>query len=104
MTARNDLYNASAAQDNYYMDNKTYTDSLKDIAGDRYNFFVSKDVEVQIISAGQDSYCMVAFHKNGNKKYQINGTGEEIKEISLNSTGPIKEEKPGKIPREGSHP
>ena len=91
-TAQNDLSNAAAAQESYYIDNNTYTDSLKNITGDRYNFFVSKDVEIQIISAGQDSYCMIAFHKKGNKKYQINGTGGEITEVSLNSIGSIKEE------------
>ena len=92
ITAQNDLSNAVKAQEDYYIDNNTYTDSLKDITGDRYNFFVSKDVEIQIISAGKDSYCMVAFHKNGNKKYQINGTGGEITEVSINSIGSIKEE------------
>jgi predicted Zn finger-like uncharacterized protein len=81
ITAQNDLRNAAAAQENYYIAKSKYTDSLKDITGDRYNFFVSKDVVVQIISADKDSYCMVAFNKNGNKKYQINGTGGEITEV-----------------------
>ena len=100
ITARNDLFNASAAQEGYYADNNKYTDSLKDIVGDRYGFFVSKGVTVRIISADKYRYCMVAFHKNSNKKYQINGPDIKITEASINSTESIKEETQDEIPEE----
>ncbi len=78
--AQADLRNAATAQEAYYVDNSTYTDSIENLEGAKYGLFISQGVTVQIISAGKDHYQMIAFHESGNKKYQLTGPGGTLEE------------------------
>ncbi len=80
--AQADLRNAATAQEAYYVDNSTYTDSIENLEGAKYGLFISQGVTVQIISAGKDHYQMIAFHDQGNKKYQLTGPGGTLEEYS----------------------
>lgn len=71
-TANTDLRNAVTAQEGYYFDNKTYSNSLENILG-TYGLYISDGVTLKIISADENGYSMEAFHKNGDKKYYIKG-------------------------------
>ena len=73
--AQADLRNAATAQEAYYVDNVTYTDSLENLLGSNYGLIISEGVTLQIISGDKRGYTMVSFHKNGDKKYQIKGPG-----------------------------
>ena len=70
---------AVTAQEAYYVDNKTYTDSIENLLGDIYGLNIDQDILLKIISAGEDHYHMIAFHKNGDRKYQIKGPGGTIR-------------------------
>lgn len=83
--AEADLMNAAIAQEVYYVDNQTYTDTIKNLEGATYGFIPSQGVTVEIISAGKENYHMVAFHKEGKKKYQITGPGGVLAEYSESS-------------------
>jgi len=78
--AQADLRNAATAQEAYYIDNVTYTDSIKDLAGSFYGLYISEGVTVEIISADENYYHMIASHEAGNKKYEITGPGGTIEE------------------------
>jgi len=78
--AQSNLRNAVVAQEAYWVDNQTYTDSLDKLVGTQYGLNIDKGVTLRIISAGKDQYHMIAFDKQGNKKYQINGPGGKIEE------------------------
>ena len=78
--ARRNLMDAAVAQEAYWIDNKTYTDSLDKSAGSQYGLYIDKGVTLKIISAGKDHYQMIAFHEKGDKKYQISGPGGIIEE------------------------
>ncbi len=78
--AQADLRNAATAQEAYYIDNVTYTDSIEDLAGSFYGLYISEGVTVEIISANEDHYHIIAFHEAGNKKYEIIGPGGTIEE------------------------
>lgn len=81
-TAQADLRNAATAQEAYYVDNQTYTDSIERLTGHTYGLYLSEGVKVNIEYANKEHYLMVAFHDKGNKKYKIEGPGGEILEAS----------------------
>ncbi|MBN2060127.1 MAG: ankyrin repeat domain-containing protein [Deltaproteobacteria bacterium] len=74
VTQRN-LMDAAVAQEAYWIDNKTYADSLDNLLGSQYGLYIDKGVILQIISAGKDQYHITAFHEKGDKKYQVIGPG-----------------------------
>jgi ankyrin repeat protein len=78
--AKDILMTASTVQEAYYVDNSTYCDSVKKLEEDIYGLDIYKGVTLQIISADKDHYQMIAFHEQGNKKYQISGPGGKIEE------------------------
>lgn len=80
--AQADLKNAATAQEAYYVDNQTYTDSIERLTGHTYGLYVSEGVKVNIQYANKEHYMMVAFHDKGNKKYKIKGPGGEILEAA----------------------
>jgi hypothetical protein len=74
-----DLRNAATAQEAYYVDHMTYTDSLENLTkGRMYGLIISNGVTLRIISGDNRGYTMVSFHKNGDRKYQIKGPGGTI--------------------------
>ena len=78
--AQSDLRNAATAQEAYYVDNKTYADSIEKLVGNTYGFVRSEGVEVNLQYANKEHYKMVAFHQKGNKKYTITGPVGDIRE------------------------
>jgi ankyrin repeat protein len=80
--ARDNLRNAATAQEAYYIKNMTYCDSLERLEGDAYGLHLGEGVTIKIVSANAEQYRLIAFHKQGNKKYQITGPGQKIKEYS----------------------
>ena len=80
--AQADLRNAATAQEAYYVDNATYCDSIEELEGSYYGLFISEGVTVQIISADEYHYHLIAFHDSGDRKYQISGPGGMIEMYS----------------------
>jgi len=89
--AQADLRNAMIAQEAYYVDNITYTDSLENLLGSNYGLIISEGVTLQIISGDKRGYTMVSFHKNGDKKYQIKGPGGIITSDKMSTVEPKKD-------------
>lgn len=75
--AQADLRSASVAQENYYLDNGTYNDSIEGLT-EFYGYYPSEGVTVEIISAEEDDYYMTAFHEKGTITYQIIGSDGEV--------------------------
>ena len=73
------LRNAATAQEAYRVDNKTYSDSI-DKLEENYGLHIYQDITLQIISADENRFHIIAFYKQGNKKYQIRGPGGRIEE------------------------
>ena len=73
--AQRNLMSAALAQEAYWIDNETYTDSLDKLVGSQYGLYIDKGVALKIVSAGKDQYDIVAFHEKGDKKYKIIGPG-----------------------------
>jgi ankyrin repeat protein len=78
--AQRNLMSAAIAQEAYWIDNKTYTDSLDRLAGSQYGLYIDKGVTIQIISVVKDQYHMIAFHEKGDKKYQLTGPRGRIEQ------------------------
>lgn len=76
--AQADLRNAATAQEAYYVDNGTYCDNLNILRGDNYGLFLSKGVELKILSANDTGYMMEAYNTKGNMIYSIQGPGGMI--------------------------
>ena len=76
-SAQADLMNAITAQEAFYIDHDTYTDSIEELEK-TYGLFVNQDVTLQITKGNKDGYTMMAFNKNGNKVYSITGPGGTI--------------------------
>ena len=66
---------AAVAQEAYWIDNKTFTDSLDKLVGSQYGLYIDKGVALKIVSAGKDQYDIVAFHEKGDKSYEDHCTG-----------------------------
>lgn len=81
-SAQADLRNAATAQEAYYVDNSTYCDSIDELVGSDYGLYISEGVTVQIIFAAEEYYSMIAFHEQGDRKYQITGPGGTIESSS----------------------
>jgi len=79
--AQADLRNVAVAQEAYYVDNGTYADYIESLT-ESYDYSPSQGVTVEIISAGEDNYHMIAFHEKGNITYQLIGPNGEIEAYS----------------------
>ena len=76
-SAQADLRNAATAQEGFYVDNGTYTDSIEKLENN-YGLIISQDVVLQITNGNEDGYTMESFHKKGNKIYSFTGPGGTI--------------------------
>jgi hypothetical protein len=73
-----DLKNAAIAQEAYYVDNNQYCSDRTILEGPPYNFYVSRSVTFDIVSADQTGYEMVASHSSGDVIYTLSGPGGSI--------------------------
>jgi len=80
--AEADLRNAMTAQEAYYVDHNTYTDSIDKLTAGEYGLQVSPDVTLEIISADNTEYIMAAFHEQGNRQYLVKGPDGQIEETT----------------------
>ncbi len=76
--AVSDLRNASIAQEAYYVENDRYCSSRTILEGPPYNFHRSRNVELDIVSADQAGYEMVASHPSGDAVYTLAGPGGSV--------------------------
>jgi hypothetical protein len=81
VTAKTALRNAMIAQEAYYDDHKTYTDTKEKLLDPYYGFYPEKHVHFRIISADEDHYKMEAFHEKGENKFIIEGPAGVIKPL-----------------------
>lgn len=77
-SAQADLMYAATAQEAYYIDNKTYTDSIEDLIRSDYGLTFNKGITIEVISGDEYSYKLIAFHEQGNIKYQLEGPGGTV--------------------------
>ena len=85
--AQSDLRNAATAQEAYYVDNDSYTDSIEKLTGKNghgygYGLIISDGVTLKIISADKEHYHIVSYHEKGENKYEYRGPGGVVKTIS----------------------
>jgi prepilin-type N-terminal cleavage/methylation domain-containing protein len=76
--AEADLRNAATAQEAYYVDKQTYTNTVSDLLGATYGFYTSTGVTVASPAASATQYTMTAIHSSGNKTYSLVGPGGSI--------------------------
>jgi len=76
--AMDDLKNAAIAQEAYFVDESTYTNSTSTLIGATYGFYVSNNIVFTIISASNMSYSMKAWHPGGDASFVIHGPGGSV--------------------------
>jgi prepilin-type N-terminal cleavage/methylation domain-containing protein len=77
--AQADLRNAATAQEAYFVDEDTYTDSLPTLIGTTYGLYTSKNVNLTITSgADNQAYTMISNHPSGTATYTLEGPGGTI--------------------------
>ena len=78
-SAQADLRNAATAQEAYFVDEDTYTDSLTTLIGATYGLYTSKGVSLFITSgADNQHYTMSSYHPSGTATYSLAGPGGTI--------------------------
>lgn len=85
--AQSDLRNAATAQEAYYVDHDSYTDSIEKLTGKNglasgYGLIISDGITLRIISAGKEHYHIISYHEKGDNKYEFRGPGGRVKTIS----------------------
>ncbi len=76
--AMDDLKNAAIAQEAYFVDESTYTNSTATLIGTTYGFYVSDNIVFTIVSANNMSYSMKAWHPGGDASFVIRGPGGSV--------------------------
>jgi type IV pilus assembly protein PilA len=76
--AMDDLKNAAIAQEAYFVDESTYTNSTHTLIGTTYGFYVSKKIFFSIVNANNMSYTMKAWHPGGDASFVIRGPGGSV--------------------------
>lgn len=77
--ARTDLIFAVTAQEGYFVDNETYTDSLDKLIGE-FGLYLADGVTISVVAADSDKYIMKASHIRGDKTYIVSGPGGIMQE------------------------
>jgi type IV pilus assembly protein PilA len=77
-SANTDLKNACTAQEAYFVDWSTYTNTIGNITGSPYGLFTSDKVVFSQCSGDDTSYIMKAYHTSGNVTYSVKGPGGSI--------------------------
>jgi TonB family protein len=79
LAARDILRNAATAQEAYYVDHKTYTQSKDELFDRRYGFKPMKEgFHLNIIKGGEHNWEMEVYHNNGTKLYNMKGPGGSV--------------------------
>lgn len=77
-TSISDLRNAGTAQEAYFSDYQVYCPNLANLQAAPYNFFLSRNVTVNIPAADAVSYTMTAYHSSSGRIYTLSGPGGSI--------------------------
>jgi type IV pilus assembly protein PilA len=77
-TAISDLRHAAVAQEAYYVEYKTYANSISTLAI-RPDYYTSKGMNLNV-TGNRSGYVMTASHQSGNKTYTMTGPGGLITE------------------------
>ncbi len=72
-----DIKNAENAQEAYFVDYQTYTNSLSNLLSSDYGLVLSSGV-IMNITGDSSGYTITAYHPSGDKTYSINGPGGSI--------------------------
>lgn len=75
-----DLRNAAIAQESYYIDNATYSNSIDKLINSEYGLYLAEGVSISVIAADDTKYVMKASHIKGGKTYIISGPGGSVHE------------------------
>ncbi len=77
--AQSDLRNATTAQEAYYVDWATYTDSTDALTGGTYGLYLSDNVTFVInASTDRNGYTMDSWHASGSSSFTVTGPGGSI--------------------------
>jgi hypothetical protein len=79
--AQYNLKSSMTAQEAFFADNGSYTESVEAIAGNEYGFFPTEGVTVSILSADRDHYQILSFHEKGNNGFLVDGPVGSIEKI-----------------------
>ena len=79
-SANADLRNAATAQEAYYVDEETYTNSISNLTGS-YGLYTSKNVRFYSVAGDVSSYTMRAYQTSGDKTYRIKGPGGSVESL-----------------------
>ena len=77
-SAAADIKNASIAQEAYYVENRTYCGDIDTLTSSPYNFYITRGVNLNIVSANDTNYLLNAYHSSGNVTYTLSGPGGSI--------------------------
>ena len=69
-----DLRYAAICQEDYYVDNEIYADSIKTLEENCSSFSPSNSVVIRVVSADKRHFKMEAYHEKGEHLYEITGT------------------------------
>ena len=78
--AQTDLKNLAGAQEAYFVDNGTYSNTTSSLSVTAYGLATSANV-VMGGAAVQSEYTFSAYHPSGNKTYSIRGPGGTVTEM-----------------------
>jgi type IV pilus assembly protein PilA len=77
--AQSDLRNATTAQEAYYVDWATYSNSTAALIGETYGLWLSENVTLMIdASTNAFGYTMDSWHSSGNASFTVSGPGGSI--------------------------
>jgi prepilin-type N-terminal cleavage/methylation domain-containing protein len=79
--ANADLRNAATAQEAYYVDEQSYSNSTATLTGATYGLYLSDDVQFVVDAANRTSYRMRSWHLAGNKSFIIRGPGGSVSQF-----------------------
>ena len=79
--ANADLRNAATAQEAYYVDESTYTETVSLLEGASYGLYTTENVTIGIMGGDTGGYTMTSFHSSGDKTYSLAGPGGSVDAI-----------------------
>ena len=79
-SAKSDLRNLTGAQEAYYIEAGTYSNSVSQLKVTSYGLSTTTDV-IMGGSAGLSGYSFSAYHSTGNQTYSVTGPGGTITQM-----------------------
>jgi prepilin-type N-terminal cleavage/methylation domain-containing protein len=76
--AEADLRNAATAQEAYFVDNQTYSNSTSLLIGPTYGLFLSENFTFVVDAGGDQTYRMRSWHTKADDSFIIRGPGGSI--------------------------